>query len=156
MLTALSFRQPWAWVTIHLGKTLDNRRWETDFRGEFLIYASKSMTKADYYGCMDTCRDILGTSVLSKFPPLKALPRGGIVGAARLASVLPRCPTWPCEHPWHMPDPDCPPKTQFGFMLERVRPSPRFVPCDGPRFVSRDVTIGFFNVSPAVAAALRP
>ena len=146
-VTALSLRQPWAHVVLHMGKALENRRWDTSFRGDFLIHASKGLTKADYYDCLETCQHVLGSQILSTFPPLKALPRGGIVGAARLVSVLPRCPHWPCEHPWHMPDPDKPPLTQFGFMLENIRPAPRFVPCTGH--------LGFFRVPDEVVAQLR-
>jgi hypothetical protein len=147
VITALSLRQPWAWCVLHLGKHLENRRWSTDWRGNFLIHASKGLTKAEYYDCLETCKHVLGSTVISKFPPLKDLPRGGIVGAATLVDVLPRCPSWPCEHPWHMPDQDRPPLTQFGFMLENVRPSPRFVPCVGH--------LGFFRVPDEVVGALR-
>jgi hypothetical protein len=146
-MIALSLRQPWAHVVLNLGKHLENRRWMTHFRGDFLIHASKGMTKDEYYGCLETCTHVLGTGVLATFPPMSALPRGVIVGAATLVGVLPRCPRWPCEHPWHMVDPDRPPETQFGFLLERVRPSPRQVPCVGSR--------GFFKVAPEVESALR-
>jgi hypothetical protein len=29
----LSLRQPWAWAVVHAGKTIENRRWNTSFRG---------------------------------------------------------------------------------------------------------------------------
>ena len=28
-MTVLSRRQPWAWVVVHLGKDIENRKWDT-------------------------------------------------------------------------------------------------------------------------------
>lgn len=99
-MIALSLRQPWCWVVLNLGKDLENRHWSTDYRGEFLMHASKAMTKREYYECIEFCQGVLGTSVIAKFPALKALPRGGIVGAARIVDVIPPCKD--CEtHPEH-------------------------------------------------------
>lgn len=148
MITALSIRQPWAWAILYLGKDLENRTWSTDWRGSFVIHASKACTRAEYYACLATCREVAGSSVLKVFPPLAALPRGGIVGAARLVDVLPRCPSWPCSHPWHMRDDERGTgETQYGFRLDRVRPAPRFVPCDG--------RLGFWPLPPRVERELR-
>lgn len=151
-MIALSIRQPWCWVILNLGKDLENRHWSTDYRGQFLMHASKGMTKAEYYGCIEFCQGVLGTSILGKFPALKALPRGGIVGAASIADVIPPCKDCethpdhgvirPCgkRHGWHMPE-------QYAFRLERVRPSPKFVECSGK--------LGFFKVGQDVERALR-
>lgn len=145
-MIALSLRQPWCYAVLSLGKHIENRRWSTAFRGSFLLHASKGMTKTEYYECLEFCRNVLGASVLSRFPPLKSLPRGGIVGAAKLIDVIPPCPTCqlgsPCgqNHGWHMPE-------QYGFVLENVRPSPRFVECKG--------MLGFFKVGDEIAQALR-
>lgn len=147
-MKALSLRQPWAWAVLNLGKHVENRRWSTVFRGDFLIHASKGMTKAEYYDCLEFCREVAGAHVISVFPPLGALERGGIVGAASLVRVIEPC-TGRCwesgkdcgtEHGWHMPD-------QYGFVLERVRSSPRFVACKGE--------LGFFDVGADVVSALR-
>lgn len=32
-MKGLSLRQPWAWAVVHAGKTIENRRWNTSFRG---------------------------------------------------------------------------------------------------------------------------
>ncbi len=145
-MKVLSLRQPWAHVVVHMGKNIENRLWNTHLRGDFLIHASKGMTHDEYYGCMEFCRGVLGTSVISNFPAMKALPRGVIVGAARLVDVMPPCPDCVCEkeygavitpcgrnHGWHMP-------WQFGFKLQNIRPSPALIECKGER--------GFF-VAPA-------
>ena len=148
----LSLRQPWAWVVVHMGKDIENRRWDTSVRGDFLIHASKGMTKDEYYGCLDFCQSVVGSSAIARFPALKALPRGGIVGAARLVDVIPPCPECQCgetgivfkacgrNHGWHMP-------AQYGFRLENIRPSPKFVECKG--------TLGFFQAPADVVEQLR-
>lgn len=33
-MKALSIRQPWAWLILHAGKDIENRVWQTRFRGE--------------------------------------------------------------------------------------------------------------------------
>ena len=38
----LSLRQPWAWLVVNGLKDLENRRWNTRFRGTFLIHAAQS------------------------------------------------------------------------------------------------------------------
>jgi ASCH domain len=151
-VVALSLKQPWAWVVLHLQKHVENRRWPTAFRGDFLLHASKTMTRDDYYGCLEFCTGVIGSHAIRDFPPLKALPRGVIVGAARLVDVLPPCSacskkcwseyggTCGAPHGWHMPE-------QYGFVLEHVRPAPRLVPCVGH--------LGFFPVGDQVLQALR-
>lgn len=146
MTVALSLRQPWSWVILNLGKSIENRDWNTSFRGDFLIHASKGCTKAEYYECLDTCVSILGSTSMRTFPPLRTLDRGGIVGAAKLVGVIPPCAECTqqgeCgkEHGWHFPE-------KFGLVLESVRPSPRFVPCKG--------MLGFFRVGEDVLKELR-
>jgi hypothetical protein len=39
---ALSIRQPWAYHIFHDGKDVENRKWETNYRGDALIHSSKS------------------------------------------------------------------------------------------------------------------
>jgi len=147
----LSLRQPWAHVVVYMGKDIENRRWNTSLRGDFLIHASKGMTKDEYYSCWEFCRRI--DTSFHNFPPLKSLLRGGIIGAARLVGVLPPCPACVCDpergivnrpcgadHRWHMP-------WQYGFQLQNVRPSPEFIPCTGH--------LGFFNATSDVVTRLR-
>ncbi|RMF93029.1 MAG: ASCH domain-containing protein [Candidatus Schekmanbacteria bacterium] len=45
MAFALSLRQPWAELILQGKKTIETRRWDTDFRGEFFIHASKTIDK---------------------------------------------------------------------------------------------------------------
>ncbi len=129
---ALSLRQPWAWVVIHGGKRIENRRWNTRFRGDLLIHAAKGMTREEYEDALDFAKGVDRSLLV---PDPLDLPRGGIVGRAKLVDVIPPCRpaamlVEPCEHSWHMPG-------QFGFVLEDVEPLP-FRPMRG--------ALGFFEV----------
>jgi len=41
-LSALSVRQPWAWLIVSGFKDVENRSWRTNYRGPLLIHAGKS------------------------------------------------------------------------------------------------------------------
>jgi hypothetical protein len=142
--TALSLRQPWAWMVVHGGKTIENRRWNTARRGPVLIHAAKGMTRAEYDDAVDFAADVNPELVV---PPRADLLFGGIVGRARIVGVHAPCTKAKpageavdlfahlfggeeCEHPWHMP-------AQFGFVLADVEPL-RFRPWKGE--------LGFFSV----------
>ena len=159
---ALSLRQPWAWAVVAgvrgpakngarpVRKNIENRRWSTPFRGEFLVHAAKGMTMSEYLearGYIEKVLDELVGPQHEGAPPYKSLERGGFVGVARLVDVIRPCclpgPQAPisavfCEHPWHMHE-------QYGFVLADVRPVP-FTPWKG--------CLGFFGVPRDVAAAL--
>jgi len=40
-MKALSVIMPWAWLIINHGKDVENRTWNTNYRGRILIHASK-------------------------------------------------------------------------------------------------------------------
>lgn len=42
-MKALSIRAPWAWAIMTAGKDIENRNWETNYRGSLLIHVSKSV-----------------------------------------------------------------------------------------------------------------
>ena len=84
---ALSIRQPWAWLILNAGKNVENREWQTKFRGPCYIHAAKTMTRADY----QACRMFLdSTSELSETPLPKPndLARGGIVGIVTIKDCV--------------------------------------------------------------------
>lgn len=124
---ALSLTQPWAWIVLHGGKRIENRTWDTKFRGRFLIHASKGMTLDQYRSALQTCRDLGAPSIALRVPVPSELERGGIVGVATLSHIHPPCrfPHEPsrCQHAWHMAG-------QYGFSLIDVEPIP-FLPCKG-------------------------
>lgn len=140
MIPALSLRQPWAWAVVHAGKTIENRRWNTRFRGPFLIHAAKAMTREEYEQACDWIDDARGLTIVPSFDDL---PRGGIVGRANLVEVVsPQSDLPPSfrRYPdgeglagnmwrWHMPE-------QWGFVLANIEPIP-FKACRG--------ALGFFD-----------
>lgn len=138
-MKTLSLRQPWAWAVLH-GKSIENRRWNTRFRGEFLIHAAKGMTQAEYAEAHEWIYNASkGALVVPRFGELL---RGGVVGSAELVSVVLPCPNlaedvrhlyYPAgiDGRWHMPE-------QFGFVLANVKPLP-FRPLVGH--------LGFFDVA---------
>lgn len=44
-MKALSLKQPWAELVVSGRKTIEMRKWNTKFRGEFLVHASKNTNK---------------------------------------------------------------------------------------------------------------
>lgn len=126
-MKALSIRQPWAWMIVAGGKNIENRRWNTNFRGEFYIHAAKGTSHEEYDDAVAFARDV---NPFVCPPPFKHLERGGIVGRARLVDVVAPCTEYPCAHPWHAPG-------QFGFVLSDVQR------CS---FVALSGALGFFNV----------
>jgi hypothetical protein len=117
-IRALSIRQPWCHHILHDGKDVENRDWPTKGRGWFLIHASKAWD----YAPPDRLRDI---------------PRGGIVGAARIVDCV---DSW--DSRWFM--------GRYGFVLRDAFALP-MVPCKG--------ALGFFRpdaeTNALTAAALR-
>lgn len=119
-MKALSLIQPWAWVVVHGGKRIENRVWNTEYRGPFLIHASAQTSRSYYAGVLQWCQSRLGVNA-AFLPPYHQLQLGGIIGKAEIVGVLP-----PEEFPtatWHMPN-------QYGFVLQHVKPLP-FQPCKG-------------------------
>lgn len=144
-MRALSLTQPWAFLVVHEPeltpwlplKDIENRRWNTKFRGDFLVHAAKGMRKTDYEAAVAFVRDAIGSGAALQIPPPGALMRGGFVGRARLVDVIPPCTpnvasVVPCRcgRRWHMSE-------QYGFVLADVVALP-FHPYSG--------ALGFFNV----------
>ncbi len=69
-MTALSIKQPFAELILQKKKKIELRKWDTKFRGEFLIHASKNPYKI----------------AMKKFG-FNELPLGCIVGKATLIDV---------------------------------------------------------------------
>jgi hypothetical protein len=120
----LSLRQPWAWAVMHAGKRIENRRWDTRYRGPVLIHAAKAWSQSYEAGAFGW---MLDEGCVAEIPdgPLRL---GGIVGRARIVDVIDPegntagvCRRHGIDGRWHMRD-------QFGFVLADVEPLP-FTPC---------------------------
>lgn len=110
-IRALSIKQPYPHHIFHDGKDVENRDWPTRGRGWFLIHAGVSKSELD----ADDARDM-------------ALPRGGIVGAARIVDCVTEM-----ESQWFF--------GKYGFVLRDAFPLP-LIPCRGQ--------LGFFALEPTV------
>lgn len=105
----LSVRQPWAKLIVTGVKNIENRSWETAYRGTVLIHAS-SRVCADVPGVSKWLIEEFG---LDAYTPayIKQLPTGGIVGSVELVDCVEEH-----ESDWFEGD--------YGFVLARARQLP--------------------------------
>lgn len=123
-IPALSIRQPWTWFILYLEKRIENRDWFTNYRGPFLIHASKGCTRAEWYDAVEFARHAVGDKFRGvRVPHVNAMARGGIVGIAELADCVSQS-----DSPWFM--------GEYGFVLRNVEPV-KFHQCRG--------ALGFFK-----------
>lgn len=122
-LPALSIRQPWAISILQGGKDIENRSWDTKFRGKFLIHAAGKYTVEEVRSWRMFCEAQKIPLEWAKSNQIYTLKVGGIIGEADLVDVLTESTS-----PWF-----CGP---FGFVLRNVKPLP-FVRCRG--------ALGFFK-----------
>src|SRR6185436_8752017 len=73
-MKALSIKQPWAWLTIHGGKDIENRPWKTRLRGRILVHASKAI-------------DVDALADFSNVLP-DSLKLGGIIGSVEIVDCV--------------------------------------------------------------------
>lgn len=151
-MKALSIRQPWAWAIVHAGKRIENRARKDGkmpvvcrHRGPLLIHASAGSTQKEYEEVLTWMKrtiDFWGLPV----PPLRDLPRGGIVGVCNVvAHIEPRVAAWrdpdgtrpftgaeldALDFRWRKPE-------SYGLILADVRPLP---------FVRWKGQLGLFDV----------
>jgi hypothetical protein len=111
-MKALSIRQPWAWLITNGHKDIENRSWNTHFRGVFLVHASMTIER-DYFQIRKQCLDEFGIDI----PDWQDLETGGIVGYSTVTDCVTES-----ESPWFFG-----PK---GFVLENSKPLD-FVPSKG-------------------------
>lgn len=131
-MKALSLRQPWAWLLVEGIKPVENRRWNTRYRGRFYVHAAKGMSRGEYEDCEGFCAGLWS----GRLPPFEELVRGGIVGSVELTDVLdkPSGIAVSGARRWQMPH-------QYGFLVREPRRIP-FVECKG--------ALSFWRVPPAV------
>lgn len=119
-IKALSIKQPYPQHIFHDEKDVENRKWPTKGRDWFIVHAGVNKSELD----MDD-------------PKEAALPRGGIVGMARIVDCVAKM-----DSPWFW--------GPFGFVLKDAFPVD-FIACRG--------RLGFFlpeqDALDALAASLR-
>jgi hypothetical protein len=111
-IKALSIKQPYPHHIFHDGKDVENRDWPTKGRGWFIVHAGVSKTE-------------LASSQMG-------LPRGGIVGMARITDCVTAM-----DSKWFF--------GKFGFVLADAFPV-SLIPCKGQ--------LGFFMPPPEALATL--
>ena len=90
-IPCLSIRQPWAWAIVHGYKPIENRTWNTGFRGRLLIHAGKTWKDGEK-------EDL--AALRHQFPHIpwpETFDLGGIVGEAVMLGVVSRnaeCLQW--------------------------------------------------------------
>lgn len=90
---ALAVLQPWASAIVLGDKDVENRTWETRYRGPLLIHASKRLDHAEVDNLFDLARlRNIPTPGLDRVP-LEELPLGGVVGIVDLVACVRRCPS---------------------------------------------------------------
>lgn len=131
---ALSIRQPWAWLIVNGFKPFENRDWSPNNPARrwmesrlerspagftILVHAGQGMTEAEY----DQAHLMAHGDHNITLPPMKDLPRGGIVGVVNVKR-------------WHSKR--RPMAFSFGSGIELECGAPReFLPCKG--------ALGFFK-----------
>lgn len=124
-MKALSIQQPWAWAICAGYKPIENRDWNTNFRGQFLIHAGKKVDRDSIEIVVRMVAYQTGrtdAAVLAEYE--RAVQTGGIVGEARMVDVITSS-----DSQWF--------QGRFGFVLHDALPLP-FVPTRG--------MLGFFDV----------
>ena len=105
-MKALSIRQPWIYAILHLGKEVENRTWDTKYRGPLLLHAGKAMSSDDYeFICEQAEKQGLPA------PTRDQIERGGIVGIADVTGMV----TQHASDWFHGP---------VGWLLKNARPLP--------------------------------
>jgi hypothetical protein len=82
-MKCLSIRNPWAWAIIHgdPAKDIENRSWQTDYRGPLLIHAGKSSAEFATGQSYD--------SLMPGLPDIADLHFGAIIGLVNLVDCVP-------------------------------------------------------------------
>jgi ASCH domain len=129
MMKALSVRQPWAWLIANGFKDIENRSWDTSYRGLILIHAGKQIDTDFSYVAANS---ILGWSD-ENWPNLGEFNKGGIIGYAYLVDVV-------TQHtsPWF--------EGPNGFVLKNAHPL-FFIPMPGQ--------LGLFDVTSEIEAVVK-
>lgn len=88
-MKAISIRQPWAWLIVNGFKDIENRSWNTKFRGPILIHASsRRPTKAEVVEAREILKKSHGIQVALSMPQFDQFQLGGFVGMATITGCV--------------------------------------------------------------------
>lgn len=95
-MKALSIRQPWAWLIANGYKDIENRSWQTKFRGPVLIHASsKRPTLAEVKAARSILEQTHGWELAQTMPTAEQFQVGGFVGVVTITGTCESSPS-----PW--------------------------------------------------------
>ncbi len=95
-MKALSIRQPWAWLIVNGYKDIENRSWNTKFRGPVLIHASsRRPTCAEVQAAREILDKTHGWAAARLMPSPEYFELGGFVGIATITGTCESSPS-----PW--------------------------------------------------------
>ncbi len=78
---ALAVQQPWASLICYGIKDIENRTWETDYRGRLFIVASATNIASKFDSFEWRIRRAINKHIdAGNFPPLKSLPTSAVIG----------------------------------------------------------------------------
>lgn len=131
-MKALSIKPKWAICNLPdpFKKDIENRTWNTKFRGEFLVHASKSFDEVGYDRMKWYLKEM---DYIGNIPTKKEFAYGAIVGKTRLVEVLQKS-----QSIWF--------EGEYGFRLDRTIAFSEPVPHKGQ--------LNFFNVDDEISATL--
>lgn len=132
-MKALSIKQPWAWAICNLPlefrKDIENRIWNTKFRGDFLIHTSKKFDMQGYDRMIDYLNQL---GYKGNIPAPSEFTMGAIIGVSSLVNIANNY-DYNCldtKSIWY--------EEQYGFMLEDSKTFDKAIPYKGQ--------LKFFNV----------
>ncbi len=102
-MRALSIRQPWAWLIANGYKDIENRSWQTKYRGPFLVHAGLKVENEVY--------DLVADWLDIHMPPPSDIEKGGIVGQSTILDCVENH-----DSPWFF--------GPYGFVLDQSKPLP--------------------------------
>lgn len=87
-MKAISIRQPWAWLIVNGFKDIENRTWDTKYRGPVLIHASsRKPTVAEVQAARAILLQTHGLAAAHFMPSADDFCLGGIVGIATITGT---------------------------------------------------------------------
>ena len=115
-MKALSIRQPWAWLIANGYKDIENRTWNTKFRGRIYVHTGQRIDPNDFQRQREHVRK---SGIM-----IPELVTGAVIGEVAIVDCVPQS-----DSPWV----DGP----YGLVLANPVAYDKPIPCKGQR--------GFFN-----------
>lgn len=114
-MKALTILQPYAWAVMQFeGKSIENRSWNTDYRGLFWVHAAKQPWNSEAELAAGWMEHTFGLIV----PPPEELQFGAILGTVKLIDVTRHADLWT---EWALPG-------SYHWMLRYPDPLPQAIP----------------------------